>query len=649
MRQRSRTQGGKSTNSPRADSPVVYLRRGHFDDLPPLLIEIDGEKREFPDYPAIARAYAEACVAGTNPVCRYIVLAAERYLRMLKMAENPTCLFYFSPEHVVDYCSFIEKLRHFESGSWEYTQRDEDGSVNPFIILEPWQIWVEAAIHGFRRRLTGERLVTKALEIIPRKNAKSLKAVPAALFDLCCSGQLAPEIPIAASTGKQADDTLYGDLVKMVNNEPELVERYNLKVTNDEIRCGEGRIFKLTSQGERQDGLNPSLAIFEEGHAGAATVYRVVNSAFGARPNALLRMITTAGYRPEGPGYELRLEAIMVLEGKSEDYTFFAAIYELDDDDYRHPETKAIDYDKLFGSHFDRLMAKANPMYRVSLDPIKLNADKETARRRPDLRSEFVRTRFNIWTGQGKALIDLASWMACKRDIRIEDFFGFKCWIGVDLAQVLDMCAIVLLFMLPNDTMVLFAKFFLPAESPTAQDPDLADQLSQWAEEGWLTLTPGPLADHDMVRGEVEAFCDVFDVQVIACDPAQAHNTVRHLWDGNKPVMVYPNSAKTMTAPTDDILGRIAAQKVIHDGNPVLAWMAANVHGERKGNGSILPRKESENSKRKIDGFVGACFANGARLQPNEAKPPDGDEKKTLDPFILRGKLLGYEEVRTDG
>jgi phage terminase large subunit-like protein len=631
----------------------VYLRRAHFADLPPLVLDVhDGvetQKQEFTDYPAIAKRYAEACVAGTNPVCRYVVLAAERYLRMLKMAETESCLFYFSPAHVVDYCAFIEKLRHFESGSWEYTQRSDDGTVNQFIILEPFQIWIESAIQGFRRRLTGERLVTKALEILPRKNAKSLRAVPAALFDLCCSGQLAPEIPIAASTSRQADDTLYGDLVKMVNNEPELVERYRLKVTTDEIRCGEGRIFKLSSQGERQDGLNPSLAIFEEGHAGAATVYRVVNSAFGARPNALLRMITTAGYRPEGPGYELRLEAIMVLEGKSEDFTFFAAIYELDDDDYRHKETKAIEYDKIFGSHFDRLMAKCNPMYRVSLDPIKMNADKETARRRPDLRSEFVRTRFNVWTGQGKALIDLASWMACKRPIQIEDFFGAKCWIGVDLAQVLDMCAIVLLFMLPNDTMAMFAKFFLPAESPTAQDPDLSDQLRIWAEEGWLTLTPGPLADHEMVRDEVDAFCDVFDVQVIACDPHQAHNTVKYLWDGQRPVMTYSNNAATMTPPTDDILGRIAAQTIWHDGNPVMAWMAANVHGDRRGNGLILPRKESENSKRKIDGFVATCFANGVRMEPNHAKTPDGDEKKTIDPFVLRGKLLGYEEAKPNG
>lgn len=574
-----------------------------------------------------------------------MVLAARRYLDMLKMAEQAVCIFFYSPEHVVDYCAFAEKLNHFESGNWEFTQRNLDGSIDPRIILEPWQIWTESAIQGFRRRTNGSRLVETALEVVPRKNAKSLKLVPAILFDLCCGGQMAPQIPIAAASLKQADDTLFGDLLMMIKNEPDLVEQYGIRSTTNEIYVGEGRVFKLSSMGEKQDGLNPSLAVFEEGHAGAAVVYRVVKSAFGARPNALLRMITTAGYRPEGPGWELRLEAIKILEGKAEDYTFFAAIYELDKEDYLDKESSAIDYAKLFGVHFERLMAKANPMYGVSLDPIRMESSKLEAMRRPDLRAEFARTRFNIWTGQGQALIELEAWMACGRDdLLLENFAGEKCWIGVDLAQVLDMCALILIFELPMDIIAVFGRFFLPKESPTALDPDMCDQFLAWADPdagAWLTLTEGMWADHDLVREEVETCCDVFDVQVIACDPAQAHNTVKKLWDGNRPVMVYPNSAATMTAPTDDLLGRIAAKKIQHDRNPVLAWHMSNVYGERKGNGSILPRKEAANSKRKIDGVPAFCFANACRMGLDRAKDAN-DEKPKVSPYVT-GQVIGAE------
>ena len=573
-----------------------------------------------------------------------IRLAAARYLRMLKMAEDPKNEFYFSPRHVIDYCGFAEQLQHIESGLWEFEdwRYDEDGGIDKRIILEPWQIWIESAIHGFRNRLNGTRLVTKALELIPRKNGKTLKLAPAALFDICCSGQLAAQTPICATTEKQADDTLFGAILKMVKQDEELQKQYKLKVTNDEITCGLSRIWKLHSIGERLDGLNPSLALFEEGHSGAASVYKVIMSAFGARPNALLRMITTAGYKPEGPAWELYKQAQGILNGKGENYTIFAAIYELDREDYLDGKTNAILFDKLFKD--ERLIFKANPMYGISLDPVKIRNDMNDAKVRADLRGELARTRFNIWTGSGVSLVEPHMWAACEAlNLDIANFFGKKCWIGVDLAQVLDMCAIVLVFEMTPTTIAVFAKFFLPAGSPTVQDPDMFDQFHAWANEGWLELTPGTMADHDKVRAEIEAYCDLFDVQVISCDPHQAHNTAKHLWDGNRPIYVYPNNQKTMTPPTDDILGRIVAQRIVHDGNPVLAWNMQNVHGERKGNGLILPRKEDDNSKRKIDGFVALCFANGYRIDPNNAKEHDPDQPME-DPYLTRG-IIGYQET----
>lgn len=649
MRQSLRA--GRKTGSKGQGSVILALRRIDCVHIDPLILENSetGEEEEIPNYPAIGHYYAECVASGRLPTNRLLVAAAKRYLRMLEMAEDPKSLFTYSPEHVVDFCRFGERLRHFESGNWEINQVDADGNPDPSIILEPFEIWIESACQGFRRRLNGTRLVETAFEIIPRKNAKSLRAARAALFELCCSGTLGPEIPIAAATAKQADDTLFGDIVKMVNNDEDLREKYGLRVTKDEITRGEGKIFKLTSQGERQDGLNPSLALFEEGHAGAASVYKVVDSAFGARPNAQRRMITTAGYRAEGPAFDLLKQSEMVLIGGMEDYTLFAAIYTLDPEDYQNPETKAIDWEKLLTR--PELIAKANPMYGVSLDPIKINASVMQAfKMRPDKRGEVARTRFNIWTGAGMTLIESAAWSACfDKRLDLGQFIGMKCWIGVDLGQVLDMCAIVLVFELPNDVLAVFGQFYLPEASPTAENPDLVDNLALWEEGGYLYLTPGPLADHDFVRSHIEQFCEMFDVQVIACDPHQAHNTVKHLWDGNKPVMVYPNNQKTMTPPTDDIIGRVATQRIMHDNNPVLSWMVGNTHGDRWPNGSILPRKEKKDSPRKIDGFVAMCFANGCRLNPEEAQSVGEAQGINTDPYFHRG-IIGFDNlVGTNG
>lgn len=556
------------------------------------------------------------------------------------MAGDPACEFYFSPIHVIDYCRFAETMKHLEPGSWHFTQARADGTVDDRIILEPWQIWAEAAIQGFRRSGRGDRLVRTALEVVPRKNAKSLKATVAVLYDLCISSAPA-EIPIGAATMKQSKDTVFGDLVKMCNNDPELIAQYGLKVKKEEIWRGDGRVFLLTSQGERQDGLNPSLALFEEGHAGARSVYSVIESAFGARPNALKRMITTAGYSPEGPGWDLWQDAKLILEGKAVDYTLFAAIYTLDKELYINPDTHATDYKMIFGNIED-LVWRANPMMGVSLDEFSIQADINKAERSVSDRREFLRTRLNLWVGSGSALVEAAAWAACQRKLFMDNYFGRKCWIGVDLAQVLDMCAVVLMFQEPGGQITVFPKFYLPASSPTVTNPDLSDHIHAWRDAGHIELTEGAMADHDLVRDDVLAFCEHYEVEAIACDTYQAHNTVKHLWDKDRPVFTFHNNAPCMTAPWDDIEGRIASQMIWHDGNPVMSWCMGNVHGDRKGNGLILPRKETKSSVRKIDGVVAACYANAMRLESEYAKPYKPDEAP-IDPYKQRG-LIGFEE-----
>jgi phage terminase large subunit-like protein len=457
------------------------------------------------------------------------------------------------------------------------------------------------------------------------------------------------EIPIAAYSAKQADDTLFGDIVKMVNIDDDLREKFGLSVTKDEIRGPKGgRIFKVTQHGERLDGLNPSLALFDEGHAGASSVYKVIDSAFGARPDQMMRMITTAGMLPEGPAYELIAQAKVVLEKGTEDFSFFAAIYTLDRELYTNPETKALDFGRLLNS--DRTLEfiqRCNPMYGVALAEDKVrDSVQEAWSTRIDLRGEVARTRFNIWTSAGSTLIDAHAWSSCYReDLRLEDFIGQKCWIGCDLAQQLDMCAIILLFELPNNTLAIFGEFYLPEDSPTAVHPEIVDYIRGWDSDGHLHLTFGPEADHERVRDDVQTFCDMFNVQMIACDPAQAHSLVKNLWDNNRPVMTYPNNEKTMTGPTDDLITRVVSRRIVHNGNPVLAWHFTNVTGERRGNGSIMPRKDKKNSIRKVDGFVAACFANGCRMQPENAE--DAVEKPKVNPYATRG-MLGYDELMKD-
>src|SRR3546814_17529869 len=99
----------------------------------------------------------------------------------------------------------------------------------------------------------------------------------------------------------------------------------------------------------------------------------------------------------------------MILINGMEDYTFFAAIYTLDPEDYQNPDTKAIDWDRLLRT--PELIAKANPMYGVSLDPVKINLSVLHGHKlRPDKRGEIARNHLNRWPGPVMTLIGAAFW-----------------------------------------------------------------------------------------------------------------------------------------------------------------------------------------------------------------------------------------------
>lgn len=558
---------------------------------------------------------------------------------MLELAEDPKCEFYYSPLHVVQYCRFLERLQHVESGNWETTQVNEDGSVNPYIILEPWQIWIESAVQGFRRRINHTRLVTVALTVVPRKSAKSLATAGAALFDLCCSGQRGPQVTIAAANQKQAD-RVFSPISRFIQNDADLKDQYDLIVTKDEIRCAQnsGVIMKLTMHGERQDGLNPSLAIFEEAHEGHVDVYNVVRSSFGARPNALIRMITTAGRNPDGPAWNLIEQAMAMASGKHETDAFFAAIYTLDREDYIDEESNGVRWDRLLTD--DALVVKANPMFGVSLMPYMLEEDREEAKRSPSNKAEYARTRFNIWTNAGHLAVDPAAWKACHdKTMDLASFEGQRCWIGVDLASKQDMCAIGLVFELPNDDIAVFAEYYLPEASKLANDANWADLVHAWSEAGHLHITPGVTADFKTIREAVIAYSKFFEVAIIAVDDYQANWLVGELWGEDRPVQTFPNKASTMTGTTDDILARIASKTIRHDGNPVMAWNFTNAEVERKDNGSIMFRK-GKDPMRKIDGVAALAMANANRLE--ERKP--GQNVSVPSPYASRG-IIGFDDI----
>lgn len=630
----------------------MHLRRRDFKHLQP--VEVEG--KEYPDFPTIGISYAKRVLQGLEPCGRKVKLACRRFLRMLDQARSGSAEFYFSPVHVIERCAFLETLVHNEEGMWEGT------GVLTF-VLEPHIIWEHCAIDGFRRSKNHERLVERAYIEEPRKNWKSGRAAGIAMHELVTSAGLAPQILIGAATEKQGD-RIYKPVRLWVDGKPdgrgehadalneaaaELREQYVLETTNIEIRChaNGGWIQKVSSVGEREDGFNPKLVVLEELHSQDRDVYEVLRSAAGAKPDALMYMITTAGRMATGLAWDVRNEMIAILEGKRVDDTVFAAIYDVDEEDERSLKDAAIDPQRLI-----RLLMKANPMWDVSIDPDKILSAWREALQAPHMLAEFLRTRFNLWGRAARAIMRPESWAACENpDMRLDEFKEFDLHLGVDTSSRNDMTALGYVFEFPKQTGVkipkiaLFAEYWIPEICEAWDHPRLGPMYAGWAlqqemapDRPFFHTTPGSLVDFSSLEDRiVELRGQGFRVKSVVVDDHQGNQLVVSLLNKRFRAGVFKKTPHNATAATDDLVSRIPGKLLLHDGNPILTWNFANVVAYRDTRGGIMPKKVDKDSDEKIDGFDAVMQANAARLgivQFEEVRP---------NVYASRG-LIGFTE-----
>src|SRR3546814_13569883 len=68
-------------------------------------------------------------------------------------------------------------------------------------------------------------------------------------------------------------------------------------------------------------------------------------------------------------------------------------------------------------------------------------------------------------------------------------------------------------------------------------------------------------------------------------------------------------AAANVTNPAKELEARVRAKdpskQIGHDGNPVLTWLVPNAVVTRHVNGTIIPKKTSQESPNKIDGVAG--------------------------------------------
>jgi phage terminase large subunit-like protein len=245
----------------------------------------------------------------------------------------------------------------------------------------------------------------------------------------------------------------------------------------------------------------------------------------------------------------------------------------------------------------------------------------------------------------------MQKWDACKDvTLKFEDFEGKECWVAMDLANKIDLCALILLFkhtkrvvhancpkcksevIVENgdsictniecgwskpvliDGLVLFGKYYLNEERVMKKENE---HYQRWVGEGKLIMTEGAMTDFHRIEDDLRELSELFIFKELAFDQRDASYLIQNIqtW-ANFECIEFPQSPNLISEPMKTLEAKVYANEIWFDGDPILTWNMSNViKKEARGGGTTkhyFPTKQNDASK--IDAAVSAIMALGRAL-----------------------------------
>jgi phage terminase large subunit-like protein len=358
------------------------------------------------------------------------------------------------------------------------------------------------------------------------------------------------------------------------------------------------------------DGLNVSFALVDELHAHKTrAVWDVLETAIGARSQPLLFAITTAGADVHGICYE-KLEYLRrILGGHVRDEQFFGIEYTIDEGDDWQAEAS---------------WRKANPNFGVSVNPDDLARKVREAQQSPAARNNFLTKHLNVWVTSHAPCLSVEGWRAGQTKgwrpaLEVPELKHEPCWVGIDLASKIDLCAVSFVFPPGPDRprWRWLQQLWTPAD--TLADRAQRDRVPYglWVEQGWLQTTPGVRIDHAVVIEAMLAARELYDVQSIGFDPWHADKLIEELVHehgfSETQVLEVPQTYNGMSSACLRVQADILAGEIDAGGCPVTAWAVSNVVPNIDGKGNLMFAKGK--SRGRIDPVISGTIATARWLK----------------------------------
>lgn len=558
--------------------------------------------------------YAASVRSGEVTACKWIRLAADRHVRDLARQSDDAFTYWFDEDEAkmaVDFFPLF--LRHYQG----------ELAGEP-LYLEPWEQFIVASIYGWKRKADGLRRFRKVYISVGRKNGKSALAVGIGIKGLLLDGEGGPRVVCAATKRSQA--RIVWDIAALtIEQNPELVREFGVNITKsiNATRISQvgtaADFIPLGQDSKTEDGHNIHVGIVDEYHEHPDDkMVGVIRTAMGARPQPLLFIITTAGFDIQSPAYEEEQYLKRVLEGVVVDDSYFGLIYTLDEgDDWKDPS----------------VWIKPNPNLGVGKHVEQIQGLMAEAEHRPATRQQVLTKELNVWTQGLSIWLDWKVWKANNSaPIDEASLYNRKCWAALDCSMSRDHTVVTYAF--PPDHNIgkwtMLHRIWVPADDLSEKSVQDNADYERWLMEGWIDY-PGPTINRDWVTEKIRADLDLFDIRELAYDRyGDGQPIALDLEADGLPIVMFPQSAKEFTAPTNEFERLALNGQMEHGANPVMDYYVLCTHiweGPNDQRKPVKHRRGDDTSR--IDGVITSTMASW-RAQISEDIGPSVYESRGL-------------------
>lgn len=478
-----------------------------------------------------ATEYARAVIGGKVVSGKMVYEACKRHLADLSAGRH-----LWSPDRgdrFAEFCrSFLTVVDPMQS---DYV---------PFELL-PWQAFCAYSIMGWRvkegdslERVPGSRRYRTAQLLTAKGSGKSPFGAALGLYMITSDvfvgldgrkvREKEPQCYAIASTKEQAQSVVMVPATEMLARGEERAKREKWRASLKAVRGVDwtggnppSRIYCtatggfMESHGSQMTGRGLAGRIvhflhWEELHEQVKTVQvEALEAGFKMRLQPLLYIATNSGNDKTTIAWAEHQTACEAVLGQGSD-AYFAYIAECDKEDI--PGNSWYPRESTWG--------KANPSLGVTIRPDYIR-DRIAKARLPTKRDEVLRLNFSIWTDNAGEFMSWEQWQAAEGEVSDEALTSSRLYLGVDLAQKIDLTALAYLWRLADGRYHLRVRYYTPEATLAARDKVSTGHLTDWARAGWIVAPEGGggSLDYRVVARDIAEACKRWTCEEIACDP----------------------------------------------------------------------------------------------------------------------------------